>query len=99
MVNAQRAARGLRPFVHDPLLTQAAEACASHRAGRFLFGHTANDFQFLPAGAVAHAAGCAAYPASYGFMACCTYEDYHYAGASSVMGADGKMYHHLFVRR
>lgn len=104
-VNAKRAARGLRPFAHDPLLTAAAERCAAFRANYRhpngavgLFGHTSNDFAFLQ-GASASAAGCAAYPASYGFLACCVYENYTYAGAASVMGADGRMYHHLFVRR
>jgi hypothetical protein len=97
-VNAKRAARGLRPFQHDPLLTIAAEACAAHRAQHRLFGHSANDFQFLPAGAKANAAGCAAYPASYGFMACCVYDSYTFAGAASVTGPDGRVYHHLFVR-
>lgn len=96
-VNAQRAARGLPAFVRDANLTAAAEACASHRATYLLFGHSANDFAFLPAGTSADAAGCAAYPSDYGFMACCTYESYRFAGAASVVGRDGKVYHHLFV--
>ena len=97
-VNAKRAGRGLRPFVRDEGLTQAAQACASFRAERLLFGHTSNDFAFVPAGASAGSAGCAAYPASYGWMSCCTYENYTYAGAAAVTGRDGKRYMHLFVR-
>ena len=96
-VNAKRAARGLRPFVHDPLLTAAAERCAAFRATQRMFGHTSNDFAFL-LGASASAAGCAAYPASYGFMACCVYDGYTYAGAATVVGPDGRSYHHIFVR-
>src|SRR5262245_27206415 len=37
-VNAQRAARGLRPYVRDEGLTQAAQKCAAFRAERGLFG-------------------------------------------------------------
>lgn len=96
-VNAKHS-RGLRPFVRDEGLTQAAQACASFRADRLLFGHTSNDFAFVPVGASAGSAGCAAYPASYGWMSCCTYENYTYAGAAAVTGRDGKRYMHLFVR-
>ncbi len=97
-VNAKRAACGLRPFLRDAALTQAARGCAAHRAQYGMFGHTANDFAFLPAGASAASAGCAAYPASYGWMSCCVYEDYTYAGAAWVPGSDGRRYMHLFVR-
>lgn len=97
-VNAKRATRGLRPFIRDESLTQAARACAGFRAERGLFGHTSNDFAFLPAGAQASSAGCAAYPESYGWMSCCTYENYTYAGAAWVTGRDGRRYMHLFVR-
>lgn len=96
-VNAKRAARGLRPFVHDPLLTQAAERCAAFRAEHGLFGHTSNDFAFLH-GCSASAAGCAAYPASYGWLSCCTYDNYTYAGAAYVYGKDGRRFMHLFVK-
>ena len=97
-VNAQPAARGMRPFVRDEALTQAAHGCAAFRAQPRLFGHTANDFAFVPAGASARSAGCAAYPASYGWMSCCVYDGYTYGGAAWVTGADGKRYMHLFVR-
>jgi uncharacterized protein YkwD len=97
-VNAKRASRGLRPFIRDESLTHAARACAQFRAANRLFGHTSNDFSFLPAGSGASSAGCAAYPASYGWMSCCTYENYTYAGAAWVTGSDGRRYMHLFVR-
>lgn len=97
-VNAKRAARGLRPFVRDDGLTQAAQACAGFRARHGLFGHTSNDFGFVPAGSSASSAGCAAYPASYGWMSCCVYDNYTYGGAAWVTGSDGKRYMHLFVR-
>ena len=97
-VNAKRAARGLRPFVRDDSLTQAARACAGFRAERGLFGHTSNDFSFVPSGGAASSAGCAAYPASYGWMSCCVYDNYTYGGAAWVTGSDGRRYMHLFVR-
>lgn len=97
-VNAKRAQRGLRPYLRDESLTVAAQNCAAERARRRLFGHTENDFRFLPFGARAAAAGCAAYPASYGWMSCAVYENHTYAGAAWVQGADGKRYMHLFVR-
>jgi hypothetical protein len=99
-VNVKRAARGLPPYQFDPALTAAAEACATHRAQRGIFGHITGgmgDFAFLPPGARADATGCAAYPASYGFMACAVYDSYRYAGAAMVPGSDGKVYCHLFV--
>ena len=97
-VNAKRAAHGLRPFLRDEGLTQAARACAQFRAAHGLFGHTSNDFAFVPAGAHASSAGCAAYPAGYGWMSCCVYDNYTYAGAAWVTGRDGRRYMHLFVR-
>ena len=97
-VNAARAARGLRPFIRDEGLSQAAAACAEFRASYLLFGHTSNDFAFLPAGVSASSAGCAAYHGSLGWLSCCTYENYTHAGAAYSIGRDGKRYMHLFVR-
>jgi hypothetical protein len=98
-LNAMRAARGLRPYIRDNNLTRAAIGAALYRAERRIFGHCPNDFVHVPNGSSASAAGCAAYPAEDGFLACCMFDSYTYAGAYSVKGADGRMYHHLFVRR
>lgn len=97
-VNAARMARGLRPFIRDDGLTQAAASCAEFRASHLMFGHTSNDFAFLPPGVSASSAGCAAYDASLGWLSCCTYENYTHAGAAYSIGRDGKRYMHLFVR-
>lgn len=100
-VNAARARRGLAPFIRDVALETAARGAAAFRASRLLFGHVTGgmgDFAFVPAGTSAAAAGCAAYPASYGWMSCCTFESHRYAGAAWAMGSDGKRYMHLFVR-
>lgn len=97
-VNAKRATRGLRPFKRDEGLTQAAYECSKFRAVRRLFEHTSNDFQFVPRGTRAAAAGCAAYADRYGWMSCCMWENYTYAGAAWVRGSDGKRYMHLYVR-
>jgi len=97
-VNARRMSRGLRPFLRDEGLSQAARACVQYRASYGLAGHTSNDFAFVPAGSYASSAGCAAVPTEFGWMSCCTYENYTYAGAAYVMGRDGRRYMHLFVR-
>lgn len=97
-VNAERAKRGLRPFLPDPLLNQAARMCASIRASKRIEGHLPNDFSYLPSGTSARSAGCGALEPSWGWGTCCTYDNYTYAGAAWVMGADGKRYMHLFVR-
>jgi hypothetical protein len=96
-VNAQRAARGLPPFVEDPALTQAAVAAAQYRADRLMAQHTTNDFVFLPAGTACNTAGCGASNPGDGFRACCTEEAWTHAGAASVRGRDGRLYHHIFV--
>lgn len=97
-VNAVRAQRGLPAFKYDEGLTCAAKACSQFRADRLIQGHTSNDFAFLPAGAHAPAAGCAAWDPSMGWGACCTYDGYSYAGAAYALGSDGRRYMHLFVR-
>jgi hypothetical protein len=97
-VNAARAARGLRPFIKDANLTAGAVNVADFRAKHLIQGHTADDFHGLPPGAVATAAGCAAWEPSWGWGACCTYENYTYAGAAWAQGKDGRRYMHLFVR-
>ena len=97
-VNAMRAARGLPPYMHDPYLHEAAKSCAAFRARNRIAGHTSSDFAFLPAGGSATATGCAAWPNGSGFGSCCIYDGYRYAGAATVLGADGIEYHHIFVR-
>jgi hypothetical protein len=97
-VNAARARRGLRPFLPDPLLNQAARTCAKIRAASRIEGHLPSDFAHLPSGASATSAGCGALEPSWGWGTCCTYDNYNYAGAAWVMGADGQRYMHLFVR-
>lgn len=100
-VNAARAARGLKPFIRDEGLMQAAHAVAAHRAMHRLTGHvpgSPGDFGFLRFGSRASAAGCAAWNPGDGWGACCTYESWTYAGAAAVIGPDGRRYMHLFVR-
>lgn len=94
--NAQRMARGLRPFVRDNGLTIAARVCATFRAEKGIRGHTGNDFAALPIGSTAPVAGCGHSAAGAQFSTCALYENWTYAGAAWVPGADG-MYHHLFV--
>lgn len=96
-VNTYRARRGLRPFLRDGLLCQAAQRCAEFRAANRIAGHTSNDFQFVQ-GTQAVAAGSGALEPSWGWGACCSDEDWTYAGAAVVMGQDGKRYMQLFVR-
>lgn len=97
-LNAQRAQRGLYPYIRDDLLTQGAQNAANARAQALLFEHTANDFAYLPAGAVSNSAGCAAY-ADGGFLACGIYDSGpRYAGAAWARGRDGKRYMHAFYR-
>lgn len=97
-VNAKRAARGLRPLIPDPLLTEGAGRVAAFRAARGIDGHSPNDFSFLPPGANASSAGCAAWPAHMGWGSCCIYDNATYGGAAWVMGRDGRRFMHLFLR-
>jgi hypothetical protein len=97
-LNAVRAARGLRPYIRDDNLTAGAINVADFRAARLIEGHTANDFNGLPVGCHASASGCAAWQAGMGWGACCTYENWTYAGAAYATGRDGRRYMHLFVR-
>ncbi len=97
-VNAARVHRGLKPFIKDPNLTAGAISASRFRADRLMFGHTPSDFKFLPPGTTADAAGCAGNSPSWGFMACAMFESYTYAGAAKMIGRDGNLYCHLFVR-
>lgn len=98
-LNALRVARGLKPYVRDEGLTIAAANAATKRANGLIFGHLPNDFACLPSGCSADAAGCAAYPADHGWLSCCMWDSATYAGAAYAIGADGKRYMHLFIRR
>ena len=101
-LNAQRARRGLRPFLRHDGLTVAAGRAAHFRAERLIAGHV-DDFAFLPSGSTANAAGCGAWypmPNQSGgptFGTCCMWEDWTYAGAAWAWGSDGRRYMHLFV--
>ena len=97
-VNRVRKNRGLRPFTPDVKLARAAMGAAKYRAKRQIAGHTSNDFHWVPRGGVATPAGCAAWPRTLGWGACCTYDNYRHAGAAWAKGRDGKRYMHLFVR-
>lgn len=97
-VNAERARRGLRPFLPDPGLNAAARACAQRRAAMRRHGHLPNDFAFVPPGTVARSTGCGAWPQGAGWGTCCTYENFTYAGAAYAIGSDGLRYMHLVVR-
>jgi hypothetical protein len=97
-VNAVRQQRGLRPFLRDDGLVAAAHSAAAFRAARLIAGHTSNDFAHVPPGSSASSAGCAAWEPSWGWGACCTYENYTYAGAAYAIGSDGRRYMHLYVR-
>jgi hypothetical protein len=88
----------LKPFIKDPDLTAGAINVADFRAARLIAGHTSNDFAGLPPGCTARAAGCAAWEPSFGWGACCTYDNYTYAGAAWATARDGRRYMHLFVR-
>lgn len=96
-VNAARAARGLKPFIRNDALTAGAKACADFRAASRIQVHTSNDFAFAPAGANVSATGCAAWPVSLGWGACCTFDNYTHAGAGIAYGPDGLRYMSLFV--
>lgn len=97
-VNAYRAKLGLAPFQRDELLTQAAQKAAEIRARRGIAGHLDSDFDCLPPGGQADAAGCGALEDSWGWGTCCMDGNYAHAGAAWVRGSDGKRYMHLFVR-
>lgn len=97
-VNKKRADLGLKPFIKDKLLTEGALNCAKERAKFGIHGHLSSDFDWLPSGANATAAGCGALEPSWGWGTCCYTENYTYAGAAWVMGNDGRRYMHIFVR-
>jgi len=101
-VNQHRAARGLRPYIRDPLLTEAAKKCALIKAQNCLSGHLGgpmSDFACLPPGARCSSTGAdgSKVRPGEGWFTCCTYENYTTAGAASYIGPDGFRYFSLFV--
>lgn len=99
-LNRIRASKGLRPFIRDEGLTRGAMSAAKFRADRLIKGHTrpaGSDFGFLPRGVSADATGAGGCAPFWGFMACCDDENWRFAGAATCKGADGRLYHHLFV--
>jgi hypothetical protein len=100
--NSQRQRKGLPAFIRDDAMTEAAKACATYRAQRRIEGHVRGgmgDFQFVPKGSWADAAGCSVRDPGDPFATCCLFERWKYAGAAKVIGPDGREYHHLFVHK
>lgn len=96
-VNEARAKLGLPAFIKDPLLTQAALACAKERARLGIHGHLNSDFDYLPKGAEASTAGCGALEPSWGWQTCAWKDNYTYAGAAWVQSG-GLRFMHIFLR-
>src|SRR5579864_374468 len=94
-VNATRAAVGLQPFAKDPSLQQAAEGAALARAESGISGHV-DDFSYPPPGSTAAAAG-AGCSDGRTWSTCCTFDQYHRAGAAWRKGKDNRFYCHIFV--
>lgn len=98
-LNYQRAQQGLYAYQSDAKLLTGALAVVRYRAANRIHGHSRNDFSFLPAGANAPIAGCAAWPLGSGFGACGSYgRRYRYCGAAWCIGTDGLVYCHAFYR-
>lgn len=100
-VNARRRAAGLTPYIECPDLAAGAKACAEYRAAQGIAAHTGNDFAFLPRGCRASAAGCniAAHGGTAAFQTCAMYEAAcTHCGCATARAADGRVFHHLFVR-
>ena len=106
-VNAMRAYVGLRPFTPDPNLAQGAEVIAQQMASTRRSGHIGWHKRF---GARAEGTGMrsGADPNGFRFLACysadghpscrISHGQYHFAGASSVVGRDGRTYYVLLLR-
>lgn len=97
LVNQQRAAMGLKPFIRDEALTAAAMSLSVHRAQHRIAGHTRNDFQFLPPGSNATASGCCYTPRS-DWGACCTDDRKATHAGAAVAVVNGRWFCSIFVR-
>lgn len=113
-VNFERAKKGLRPYIKDKFLEFGAKACCEYRANRGIPGHCGDHNFLpsnLPYGRDIVVGGCAAWEPEmvydvqtkkwrwgYKWGACCTYDNYTYAGAWEVVGKNGVRYTQLFVR-
>lgn len=97
-LNARRQVRGLRPYLRDETMTLAAARCALVRAHYRIRGHLLDEYS-TPWTGGARSTGCAGNEVRHGFMACNDdATQYTYAGAAYVVGSDGRLYCHLFVR-
>jgi len=106
-VNAMRAYVGLQPFAQDPNLSYGAEVIAQTMARQRRTGHMGWHKRY---GARAEGTGMRSRPDPHGyrFLACYTADghpsckisrgQYRYAGASSVVGRDGRTYYVLLLR-
>jgi hypothetical protein len=104
-VNAKRAARGLPPFIRDEGLSRGAARCASIKAANCHSGHLnggMSDFACLDPGVHCRSTGADGSKChlgdGWGWMTCCTFDNYQYAGAAWAIGPDGCRYMSLFVR-
>jgi hypothetical protein len=104
LVNKDRLAWGMKPFVRDGLLVKAAAACVKFRAKHGIWSHS-NDFYFFPEGVepTAKATGAEGmdphWRSGAGWGTCCTDDpNFTHAGAAWAIGADGHLYMSLFVR-
>jgi hypothetical protein len=88
------------PYLLTPIdiLRASTINVADVRARGLCEGHSANDFAGPPFGCHASAAWRAAWAPTMGWGACCTYENWTYAGAAYAVGRDGRRYMQLFVR-
>lgn len=111
-VNQRRAARGLRPYILDPNLASGALGAARYRAQHGIVAHAANEYSFLAPGVMQwgppdrwgvrvgliHGGTNDFDSMGPTFMTCAMLDNYTYAGAATVRGADGRYFHQIFVR-
>ena len=96
-VNVRRSYLGLPPFIHDPRLTQLAERESNIQASRGRMGH----YSGCPSPARGAGVGYTSYrdPTGRRFQSCyAATRKYRYAGASAVVGRNGRTYYTLMLR-